>query len=791
MGSCWKALASVGVFFRAALIIFLALPLVLGLLVGKVLKILWKLVGRPLFWLAQKAYVEPLQRLIILYVYPTKIGLCHLRCERRKGGVSTQHSHLARVRVGRNCSVFPLPCLDANYAYLVVAEGVQTPGEELPAVLVDPSDTETVLDALSVVEDCYYREKVRPKAILTTHKHWDHTGGNMSLLRHWPDLKVYACSRESVPGMTHPVEHGDKLEPVKGLAFEVLATPCHTSGHIVFVLEVPSDGLGSRAIPQDEGIPASLGAAIPASLPPLPVVTQTCLFSGDTLFLGSSGAAFEGSQEDMLRSLARIFRRCNRETLVFPGHEYTESNFKATLFGEPPYDSPSDFMGLAGLWWRAAHRRWWHRGLPTVPGRLGDEQLTHPKVRYLLQLAQFVENAADTETAGLGRLCRVSKLGKDRAEPLDFEVTPAHSSNPFVVFWRKDFDRHLAQLRACGRWGPDMAQELIDAQKRFKRWQEPWARGGSGEVRQLPSPEILAEAFRVLGVEAGSKRSHKDCDAGVLLDSLLCFGINLSPEATETVRACFEKGKSTALELAAKMLKDRQQSADLWSGFGVSNCHACSLTCYEEADSIWRTDRKKRSSSLFDVMESGEAGGDTVSPQDSEFALVACGMPSNGTEKVVLSPSTTANWQSPRISDSTPGMRGPDHAGSLRLPSPPIIPNVCPVATNESQKTLRISVHDDISPTSALQSLSRKVARNLFGCEGPGAPDRNCAVPSIARMAVSSSRGQVVAKVERRRRRSAGDAGALRLSANGFASGRQSAEMPQIDLAPATKSRSC
>jgi len=90
-------------------------------------------------------------------------------------------------------TVVPIPILDDNYAYLVIDTVSNM------AVVVDPSDAEAV--KRSVLE-----RNVNLKAVLTTHKHWDHAGGNEALKRDFPGLAVYGGAKDNVPGATQYVQ---------------------------------------------------------------------------------------------------------------------------------------------------------------------------------------------------------------------------------------------------------------------------------------------------------------------------------------------------------------------------------------------------------------------------------------------------------------------------------------------------------------------------------------------------------------------------------------------------------
>ena len=65
--------------------------------------------------------------------------------------------------------VVQIPLLRDNYGYLVVSE------ETGETAVIDPSEAEPVLGRVE-------KEKVTLKAILNTHHHRDHTGGNSGIL---------------------------------------------------------------------------------------------------------------------------------------------------------------------------------------------------------------------------------------------------------------------------------------------------------------------------------------------------------------------------------------------------------------------------------------------------------------------------------------------------------------------------------------------------------------------------------------------------------------------------------
>lgn len=220
--------------------------------------------------------------------------------------------------------VIPVPCLSDNYAYLVGADGASE------VLVVDPSESEPVIAALE-------REGLRLVAIVNTHHHHDHVGGNEGLRARFGALPVYAHQSDAgrVPAQTERVEEGQRLR-VAGLDLDPLHVPGHTTGALAYVVE---------------------GA----------------VFTGDTLFVAGCGRLFEGTPAMMHRSLSDKLGRLPAETRVYCGHEYTVSNLRFAVHAEPDNRAAAEKLEHA----RAARER----GEPTVPSTIGDELATNPFLR--------------------------------------------------------------------------------------------------------------------------------------------------------------------------------------------------------------------------------------------------------------------------------------------------------------------------------------------------------------------------------------------------------------------------
>jgi hydroxyacylglutathione hydrolase len=202
-------------------------------------------------------------------------------------------------------------------------------------VVIDPVDSDKIL---SICE----AEGVTLVAILTTHYHGDHSGGNAALVDELPDLTVYAgrLDADRTPGVTDVLKDGEQFV-VASLPFRCIATPCHTKGHVCYYLDA-SDG------------------------------QSPALFSGDTLFVAGCGRFMEGGPREMRESLRKLFA-LPLTTRVFCGHEYTVSNLQYALSLEPSSQLLIDRLE------EAEARR--EAGLPTVPSTLAAERTHNPFVR--------------------------------------------------------------------------------------------------------------------------------------------------------------------------------------------------------------------------------------------------------------------------------------------------------------------------------------------------------------------------------------------------------------------------
>src|SRR5262245_58448699 len=172
------------------------------------------------------------------------------------------------------------------------------------ALVIDPGiDLGMDLEPLS---ELLRDEGLTVAAVLNTHGHGDHIGGNEALKQAYPSAPLVIGENEKhlltdananlsamfgfpivSPAADRTVREGDVLE-FAGIRLEVLEVPGHSPGHVVFLHR---------------------------SEPPL-------VFSGDVLFRGSIGRTdFPGSNgELMLTGIRNKIFALPDDTVVYPGH---------------------------------------------------------------------------------------------------------------------------------------------------------------------------------------------------------------------------------------------------------------------------------------------------------------------------------------------------------------------------------------------------------------------------------------------------------------------------------------
>lgn len=171
-----------------------------------------------------------------------------------------------------------------NYAYLLVDEPTKN------AWLIDAAFPKDVLAFLELK-----KESFELKAIVNTHHHWDHAGGNKTFHKKYPDLPIIGGKDSEL--VTYTPSHREVIDLGDNVSITALHTPCHTQDSICYYVKDSKTG-------------------------------EKAVFTGDTLFVSGCGRFFEGNAEQMDAALNKILAKLPKETVVYAGHEYTKSNVK-------------------------------------------------------------------------------------------------------------------------------------------------------------------------------------------------------------------------------------------------------------------------------------------------------------------------------------------------------------------------------------------------------------------------------------------------------------------------------
>ena len=217
--------------------------------------------------------------------------------------------------------VTALPMFEDNYVWIIHNDQF--------AIAIDPGDPSPLHAFLST-------HRLTLLAVLITHHHRDHTGGNIWLRQHYA-CPIYGPPNPRIPGITHTVREPDVLHFSElELQLKVIDTPGHTLDHISY-----------------------LGAGY--------------LFCGDTVFGCGCGKLFEGTPELMTRSLEKILALPD-DTRMCCAHEYTLENiaFAMTIEASNPALQARE----------NADRATRAQGLPTLPAPLALEKATNPFLRF-------------------------------------------------------------------------------------------------------------------------------------------------------------------------------------------------------------------------------------------------------------------------------------------------------------------------------------------------------------------------------------------------------------------------
>ena len=209
-----------------------------------------------------------------------------------------------------------IKCLQDNYSYLIIDELNKN------ACVVDPSEAKPVINYIE-------NNKIKLKYILNTHHHYDHVGGNLELKQKYNSNVIgFKGDRNRIPEIDILVED-NQIWKKENFEAKIYHIPGHTTGHIAFHF-----------------------------------FKEKKIFTGDTLFSLGCGKIFEGTYDQMFRSLNKI-KKLPKDTEVYCGHEYTLQNSNFCIANDSKnLKLKNKIIGI---------KKKLKEGLPTMPTILDDE----------------------------------------------------------------------------------------------------------------------------------------------------------------------------------------------------------------------------------------------------------------------------------------------------------------------------------------------------------------------------------------------------------------------------------
>jgi hydroxyacylglutathione hydrolase len=240
--------------------------------------------------------------------------------------------------------VITIPAFSDNYIYLYCYD-------KNNAFVVDPGDAKAVFNALE-------KHSLNLTHALTTHHHFDHVSGVKELKRK-TGCEIFGSDKKRISVIDCAVQDRGVIA-ICGIHILVIATPGHTQGSVCYHVQPSKKRSG-------------------------------VLFTGDTLFIGGCGRPIECDASTMWDSLQKITALPD-DTLVYPGHDYTEENYEFALTIEPNNRLVKKALQTI--------KDWQKLGKPTVPSNIGHERATNiflqsntPEIKLALNMS----NSTDSE----------------------------------------------------------------------------------------------------------------------------------------------------------------------------------------------------------------------------------------------------------------------------------------------------------------------------------------------------------------------------------------------------------
>jgi hydroxyacylglutathione hydrolase len=235
-----------------------------------------------------------------------------------------------------------IPMRQDNYSYVIIKDD--------HVIMIDPSEE---IESLAFFKE---RPHLKLSAILNTHSHVDHVGGNDALWKIW-HCPVFGPKAESdrIPHCNNMLVGGENLT-ILDLPIYAYDVKAHTIGHTAFLV----DHAFSKVIKHGHGHAPYIASNLAG---------HKVLFVGDSLFAAGCGRLFEGTTQNLADALS-FYAQQEPNILMACAHEYTAANLR---FAKEIFSQNSDIdnrsKGIEALLKREG---------ASVPCFFGDEHKTNP-----------------------------------------------------------------------------------------------------------------------------------------------------------------------------------------------------------------------------------------------------------------------------------------------------------------------------------------------------------------------------------------------------------------------------
>ena len=173
------------------------------------------------------------------------------------------------------------------------------------AIAVDPLAYKLCMDEAK-------KNELNIIAIINTHEHLDHTGGNDKIIKH-TGAKLYAHhnAKNVIKDVDIGLKAGDTIKIGSTVNIDILDTPGHTMSHLCLLVRGKEEAL----------------------------------FCGDTLFNAGVGNCHNGGNPlSLYNTFYKQLIKLDKKTKIYPGHDYLSNNLEFTLSLEPNNKNAFDLL---------------------------------------------------------------------------------------------------------------------------------------------------------------------------------------------------------------------------------------------------------------------------------------------------------------------------------------------------------------------------------------------------------------------------------------------------------------